>query len=160
MGRPSTTGTRGSDCASSVRRFTFSTRTDKQSTSVDTAEETISMKALTEGRYRGRNGSWAVFDLGWETELRVGILEQDIGRVVMKRDGGYRLDRGWSIAPNGLEPPYEGRSRDSTDGFACPEATVSERDGAVVLAAAGLSAVVTLSPFGIAWHRAGEERPF
>ena len=62
------------------------------------------MKALTEGRYRGRDGIWAVFDLGWETELRVGILEQDIGRVVMKRDGGYRLDRGWSIAPDGLEP--------------------------------------------------------
>ena len=57
------------------------------------------MKALTEGRYRGRDGIWAVFDLGWDTELRVGILEQDIGRVVMKRDGGYRLDRGWSIAP-------------------------------------------------------------
>ena len=52
------------------------------------------MKALTEGRYRGRDGIWAVFDLGLGTELRVGILEQDIGRVVMKRDGGYRLDRG------------------------------------------------------------------
>ena len=23
------------------------------------------MKALTEGRYRGRDGIWAVFDLGW-----------------------------------------------------------------------------------------------
>ena len=74
------------------------------------------MKALTEGRYRGRDGIWAVFDLGWDTELRVGILEQDIGRVVMKPDGGYRLDRGWSIAPDGLEPSYEGRLRDSTEG--------------------------------------------
>ena len=101
-------------------RFTFSTRTETRSAFADTAEETISMKALTEGRYRGRDGIWAVFDLGWETELRVGILEQDIGRVVMKRDGGYRLDRGWSIAPNGLEPPYEGRSRDSTGGLHLP----------------------------------------
>ncbi|MFL4990322.1 MAG: glycoside hydrolase family 31 protein, partial [Microvirga sp.] len=118
------------------------------------------MKALTEGRYRGRDGIWAVFDLGWNTELRVGILEQDIGRVVMKRDGGYRLDRGWSIAPNGLEPVYEGRSRDSTEGFACPDAAVMEQNGTVVLEAAGLTAVITLSPFGIAWHRAGESRPF
>ena len=82
------------------------------------------MKALTEGQYRGRDGIWAVFDLGWDTELRVGILEHDIGRVVMKRAGGYALDRGWSIAPNGLEPPFEGRSRDSIEGFTCPEASV------------------------------------
>ena len=65
-----------------------------------------------------------------DTELRVGMLEQDIGRVVMKRDGGYRLDRGWSIAPGGLEPPYEGRSRDSTEGFACPEASVTRTETA------------------------------
>ena len=89
----------------SARRFTFSTRTETRSAFADIAEETISMKALTEGRYRGRDGIWAVFDLGWDTELRVGILEQDIGRVVLKRDGGYRLDRGWSIAPNGLSHP-------------------------------------------------------
>ena len=45
------------------------------------------MKALTEGRYRGRDGIWAVFDLGWSTELRVGILEQDIGAEVVGDDG-------------------------------------------------------------------------
>src|SRR3712207_2300122 len=106
MGRPDTTGTRGLGCGSSARRFTFSTRTDTRSAFADTAEEAISMKALTEGRYRGRDGIWAVFDLDWNTELRVGILEQDIGRVVMKRDGGYRLDRGWSIAPGGVEPSF------------------------------------------------------
>ncbi|MBM6594376.1 glycoside hydrolase family 31 protein [Microvirga pudoricolor] len=118
------------------------------------------MKALTEARYRGRDGIWAVFDIGLGADLRVGILEKDIGRVVMKADGGYRLDRGWTIAPGGLEPPYEGRPRDSNEGFACPEAAVTERDGQVVVEGAGLSALVTLSPFGIAWRRAGEERPF
>jgi alpha-glucosidase len=101
-----------------------------------------------------------VFDLGLGAELRVGILEQDIGRVVLKRDGGYRLDRGWSIAPGGLEPSFEGRLRDSTEGFTCPEASVVEQDGKVLLEAAGLIAVVTLSPFGIAWHRTGESYPF
>ena len=44
------------------------------------------MKALTTGRYRGRDGIWAVFDLDFGTELRVGILEGDIGRVVLKRE--------------------------------------------------------------------------
>ena len=118
------------------------------------------MKALTEGRYCGRDGIWAVFDLGFETEMRVSILEGDIGRAVLRRDGGYRLDRGWSIAPGGLEPTFEGRLRDSTEGFACPASSVTERDGMVVLEAEGLTAAVTLSPFGIAWYRAGESRPF
>jgi alpha-glucosidase len=118
------------------------------------------MKALTEGRYRGRDGIWAVFDLGRNAELRVGILEQDIGRVVMRRNGGYRLDRGWTIAPGGLEPSFEGRLRDSTEGFSCPEASISEQHGKVRVEAAGLTAVITLSPFGVAWHRKGEDRPF
>ena len=118
------------------------------------------MKALTKGHYRGSDGTWAVFDLEWGAELRVGILEPDIGRVVLRRDGAYRLDRSWSIAPGGLEPAFEGRHRDSTEGFSCPGCSVSEQDGRVTLAGSGLSAVVTLSPFGIAWHRAGESRPF
>jgi len=118
------------------------------------------VKALRDGGYRGRDGIWAVFDLGWGAELRLGILEQDVGRVVLSIDGRHRLDRGWSIAPGGLEPPYEGRPRASTEGFACPEASVTEQDGRIVLEGPDLTAVVTLSPFGIAWHRHGESRPF
>ena len=119
------------------------------------------MKALTEGRYRGRDGIWAVFDLGWNTELRVGILEQDIGRVVMKRDGGYRLDRGWSIAPGGLEPAYEGSSARFHGGVQLPRCVRRRsRTAQSCSKAAGLTAVITLSPFGIAWHRTGEDRPF
>ena len=118
------------------------------------------MKALTEGRYSGCDGIWAAFEVGFGVELRVGILEADIGRVVLSHSGRYRLDRGWSIAPGGLEPPHEGRLRGSTEGFVCPRTTVEERDGSIVLASPDLRAVVTLSPFGIAWYRSGESRPF
>jgi alpha-glucosidase len=119
------------------------------------------MKALTTGRYRGRDGIWAVFDLDFGTELRVGILEGDIGRVMLKRAEGYRLDRGWSIAPGGLEPPYEGRRRDDLAGFSCPPAEVTEVADVVTLAASGGPvAEVRLAPFSIAWRRAGADRPF
>ncbi|MDB5501331.1 MAG: alpha-glucosidase [Tardiphaga sp.] len=120
------------------------------------------MKALTTGRYLGRDGIWAVFALGQDAaELRIGMLEANLGRVVLKRPGGYRLDRGWSIAPGGLEPPYEGRLRDDLAGFACPDTDVSEDGKTVTLAiAGGLAAEVTLDPFGIAWRRAGDDRPF
>lgn len=118
------------------------------------------MKALTQGRYLGRDGEAALFDLGLGHVLCVRILEGDIGRVTLKPADGYRLDRGWAIAPGGVEPPYEGRPRDSLDGFSCPSAQVAEAGGSVTLSAGGLSAEVTLSPFGIAWRRSGEDRPF
>lgn len=118
------------------------------------------MKALTHGRYRGLDGRFAVFDLGHGTELRLAILEDDVGRIVMRRDGGYRLDRGWSIAPNRAEPPYEGRLRDDVTGFSCPEPRVAETETLVTVAAGGLEARVRLDPFGIDWHRSGEAEPF
>jgi alpha-glucosidase len=122
------------------------------------------MKALTYGQYRGRDGNAVLFDLGAGGKplatLRVAILEGDIGRVTLKRPDGYRLDRGWQIAPGGLEPSFEGRARDDESGFAHPAAKVQEGDGTVTLSAGGLSAEIRLDPFGIDWRRDGEAEPF
>ncbi|POR55235.1 glycoside hydrolase family 31 protein [Bosea psychrotolerans] len=118
------------------------------------------MKALTQGRYIGRDGEAALFDVGLGNTIAVRILEGDIGRVTLKPQDGYRLDRGWSIAPGGLEPSYEGRLRDDLSGFANLQANVRESEGRVELSAGGLSAEITLEPFGIAWRRKGEETPF
>lgn len=118
------------------------------------------MKALTQGRYLGRDGEAALFDVGLDATVAVRILEGDIGRVTLRPKDGYRLDRGWSIAPGGLEPAYEGRSRDDLSGFACPKASVSAGADTVVLSAAGLRVEITLAPFGMAWYRDGETAPF
>ena len=124
------------------------------------------MKALTHGRARGLDGHSVLFDLATGPEaaplatLRLAILEGDIGRVTLKRPDGYRLDRGWAIAPDRLEPPFEGRPRDSFAGFSNPVPTVSESNGIVTIAAAGLVAHVRLAPFGIAWRRANDKVPF
>src|SRR5262245_21040647 len=122
------------------------------------------MKALTRGRFRGCDGNAALFDVGAGSKplatIRVAILESDIGRVTLKRADGYRLDRGWAIAPNGLEPPFAGRARDDVSGFSNPGVTVAEREGTVAIAANGLSAEVALDPFGVSWRRDGETAPF
>ena len=59
------------------------------------------MKALTQGRYLGRDGEAALFDVGLGATIAVRILEGDIGRVTLKPQDGYRLDRGWSIGITG-----------------------------------------------------------
>lgn len=124
------------------------------------------MKALTHGRFRGLDGHAALFDLATGAvaaplaTLRVAVLEPDIGRVTLRRPEGYRLDRGWAIAPDRTEPAFEGRPRDDISGFANPAPTVLEQGGIVTIAAAGLSARVALEPFGISWYRDGEDQPF
>src|SRR3954462_8198538 len=118
------------------------------------------MKALTQGRYPGREGEAALFDVGEGATIIVRILEGDIGRVTLRRREGYRFDRGWSVAPGGLEPPYEGRPRDDLSGFSIPHVALETRDHCAILTSPGLVAEITLSPFGIAWRRAGETDPF
>ncbi|GLR83384.1 TIM-barrel domain-containing protein [Bradyrhizobium iriomotense] len=118
------------------------------------------MKALVEGRYRGCEGGAAMFDVGQGATIAVRILERDLGRVTLRRADGFRLDRGWSLAPGGIEPPYRGRDRDDLSGFANPALTVTVGEGTVSVAAAGLTAEVTLRPFGISWRRDGEVEAF
>lgn len=118
------------------------------------------MKALVDAQYLGQDGPWFRFGLAFGFEMRLTLPEKDIGRVVFRRAGGYRLDRGWSIAPDRSEPPYEGRPRDDLSGFALPPAHATVEPGAVLIEGGGLSARVRLSPFGIEWFRTGETAPF
>lgn len=118
------------------------------------------MKALVDARYLGRDGAWFRFGLEHGVEARLAILERDIARVVFRRKDGYRLDRGWAIAPNRLEPAYEGRARDDLTGFSLPDAAIEEREGALTIAAGDLTATVRLAPFGLSWRRRGEAAPF
>lgn len=118
------------------------------------------MKALVAARYLGQEGAWFRFGLDHGVEARLAFPEPDIGRLVFRRAGGYRLDRGWSIAPDRGEPGFEGRPRDDLSGFSLPAAGVAVDPDGVTIATAGLSARVKLSPFGIEWRRAGEDAPF
>src|SRR3954447_7328349 len=113
------------------------------------------MKAVTTARLIGRDGSRVNFAGDVETSITLTVLEPSIIRVTMLRKEGWKLDRPWSLAPDEQEPPFEGRARADLAGFSCPDFTVSEDEGRVVIATAALVAVVRLAPFGIDWHEAG-----
>ncbi|MEX0348207.1 MAG: TIM-barrel domain-containing protein [Paracoccaceae bacterium] len=55
--------------------------------------------------------------------LRVEILEHDLARIRLLKEGTYRLDRSWTVAPEG-DVPWEGRARDAISGFSCPDVLV------------------------------------
>ncbi len=67
------------------------------------------MKAVTTARLIGRDGSRVEFAGDVDTSITLTVLEPAIVRITMLRKEGWKLDRTWSLAPGGLEPPFEGR---------------------------------------------------
>jgi alpha-glucosidase len=118
------------------------------------------MKAIITARYAGHKDQSVHFTGDYGTQIAVTVLEPAVFRVTLLRQEGWRLDRTWSLAPGGLEPPFEGRLRSDLSGFSCPDFTVSEEPGRVIIASAALTASVRLQPFGIDWHHRGKPQPF
>src|SRR3954452_11476773 len=113
------------------------------------------MKAVTTARLIGRDGSRVNFAGDVDTSITLTALEPTIIRVTMLRKEGWKLDRTWSLAPDGNEPPFEGRARSDLAGFSAQDFTLSEDDCRVLISTAALVAVVRLAPFGIDWHEVG-----
>ncbi len=85
------------------------------------------------------------------------ILEQDMFRVAIKRQGAFTLDRTWGIAPE-KDVPWEGRSRDDLSGFSLPAFTVEETEGSLTVATESLRVTVR-QPLALTWeyrNQAGE----
>src|SRR5947209_7307466 len=101
MARPPMGAATGSRCASRRNTSTSST-TPARCCAVRAPERDFpdlptpatrsftTMKALTQGRYVGREAEAALFDVGQGATMVVRILEGDIGRVTLRRRDGYR----------------------------------------------------------------------
>ena len=59
--------------------------------------------------------------------FRIYILESGLFRVLIKQRGELALNRTWSIAPQ-TDVPWEGRDRESTEGFTRPTFELVQRD--------------------------------
>lgn len=61
------------------------------------------------------------------------VLEENLFRVLLKRQGQLALDRTWSIAPQ-QDVPWEGRARDDLSGFSLPAWQMTKEDDALTIA--------------------------
>ncbi|TYC75514.1 glycoside hydrolase family 31 protein [Stappia sp. BW2] len=111
------------------------------------------MKALKNWRYLERSSAGIALDVENRHRLTVTVLEQTLIRVTLLKDGAYRLDRTWAIAPQG-DVPFEGRSRDDLTGFSCPDFHLEEQDGRLVLETDTLRLTID-TPLAFTW----ESRP-
>lgn len=87
------------------------------------------------------------------------VLENDLFRVLIKREGELALDRTWSIAPQDV--PWEGRDRLSVAGFSLPGYQLRQEGERLVVSTPRLRVTVH-QPLWLAWeycNAAGEWRP-
>ncbi len=81
------------------------------------------MKTLKNWTLEKRTAHHAEFTVDGQHTLCLYVLEENLFRVLLKRNGELALNRTWSIAP-GQDVPWEGRSRDDLSGFSLPEWTL------------------------------------
>ncbi len=78
------------------------------------------------------------------------VLEPAMFRVLVKRQGELALDRTWSIAPT-QDVPWEGRPRESLEGFSLPDFTLDEHEHGLTLATDRLRVTVH-QPLWLQWE--------
>ena len=86
-----------------------------------------------------------------DSSFAVRVLETNLFRVTHKPAAGYKEQRTWAIAPAG-DVAWEGRERDSLQGFSCPAAQVSQTASFLTLKTTQLCATLHLTPLRIEWH--------
>lgn len=88
------------------------------------------------------------------------VLEENLFRVLLKRQGQLALDRTRSIAPQ-QDVPWEGRARDDLSGFSLPARQLA-REGDTLTIATRQLRVTVHQPLWLEWSyrdEAGEWQP-
>lgn len=80
------------------------------------------------------------------------VLENDIIRIMVLPHGKLNFPRSWAIAPGQEDIPSEGRDRFDVSDFACPEYSIDESDGRLMISTDQLRLTVTLAGLYCQWE--------
>jgi len=108
------------------------------------------MKTLETWDIASRDAQGVTLQVEERHMLRIEVLENAQFRVRLLKDGAWRQNRSWCVAPQGALPP-EGRSRDGLAGFSCPAWELTETADTMVLTTATLRASIH-KPLQIRWQ--------
>ncbi|PHP52805.1 glycoside hydrolase family 31 protein [Actinomyces ruminis] len=99
--------------------------------------------------------------------IDIEILDNDLARVWIRRDGESRLTRTWTVVAGDDDVPWEGRDRSDTSGFPRPPVTaVVKEDGSATIESGRIRLTVSSDPFRIdaswkgadGWHTLVSDR--
>jgi alpha-glucosidase len=114
------------------------------------------MNILSKASFAGSTSNTVSLNLENGANFTIKVLENSLFRVTHKFPIGYKEPRTWAVAPDG-EAPWQGRERDSLQGFTCPAAQVIHAENAVKLKTSELTAQICLSPLQIEWTDSQEK---
>lgn len=114
------------------------------------------MKALKDWTLLHQSSDHVELEVDGKHLFRLYILEPALFRVLVKRNGELALDRTWSIAPK-QDVHWQGRHRESTDGFSLPPFSVQEHANKLVVSTEQLRVTIH-QPLWLEWEYADEHK--
>ncbi len=109
------------------------------------------MKTLRNWQFEQQLNNEVILRCDNKHTLHLFVLEDNLIRVLIKRNDTLRLDRTWTIAPDGKDVPWEGRRRESVAGFSLPEYTLAQGSDTLVITTAQLRLTVN-QPLWMLWE--------
>lgn len=91
-------------------------------------------------------------------KLVLHVLDDTLIRVLVRQNDTLRLRRSWAVAPDG-DVPWEGRHREDTGGFPCPDFTVTKSADRLVLQTESLRVTIE-QPLRLVWEARQENGEF
>jgi alpha-glucosidase len=83
--------------------------------------------------------------------VHIFVLEEDVIRVAVLPDGGWKMPLTWAIAPGLEDVPAEGRGREDVFGFSCPHYMLDEENGIATIETVRLRLSIKLAGFHCRW---------
>ncbi|WP_420334277.1 TIM-barrel domain-containing protein [Roseibium sp.] len=108
------------------------------------------MKALNAWQFLARTENSVRLIVEGRHHFNISVLEDDLIRISLLKDGKYRLDRTWAIAPKG-DVPFEGRKREDTTGFSCPDFHLDETEDGLAIETGTLRLKIG-QPLALTWE--------
>jgi alpha-glucosidase len=95
-------------------------------------------------------------DLTGGASFSVRLLSESLARVTLKPAAGFKEPRTWAIAPtpadrSSADVPWQGRPRESLDGFDLPTVVATQNTQALSLGTARLQVTVQTQPLRLIW---------
>ncbi|MDG3086509.1 glycoside hydrolase family 31 protein [Vibrio hannami] len=115
------------------------------------------MKSVKQWQFKATENNRIDIECDGRHLLHIFVLEQDIIRVMFKNKGEARLDRSWSVAPDGKDVAWEGRDRLSTEGFSCPEFNLINEDERLTIETEALRLTLH-QPLWMEWEYKSDEK--
>lgn len=108
------------------------------------------MKALNAWQFLARTENGVRLIVEGRHHFNVSVLEHDLIRISLLKNGTYRLDRTWAIAP-ARDVPFEGRKRDDISGFSCPGFHLNETESDLIIETGTLRLKIG-RPLALTWE--------